>query len=377
VGVAKIDFERPFGSSVRGEFGGKISVSDNKNDSSIESLIDGNWQTDVRSQSLIIGKEKILAAYSQFKFKLGKKNSLHAGLRYEYWQRDINTEKEPLRIAGLFPTLLFTRDMKEGKSFNLGYNRRITRPLYTDLVSNLFYNDPTFIFSGNPSLKPTLTDQIKLDYNIPWLSSSLSFQYDKNPILRYQITTNEEQNIGISSPQNLDYSQSLTLFLNAPLQLTNWWKVSISSTTSLRSYQISYTPEVAAKTYLFQSFNFSQNFTLPGDIEVEVSGWRNLRAYDGSNRTAGFGVVNLALARQLKNDKGIFTLSLPDVFRTFKVHTYIGDMTNLIFDIHTESDWWDETALCQVFRLSYSRSFGGKVAQKNRSREEELKRVDN
>lgn len=376
VGVAKIDFERPLSSALTGEFGGKISFSDNKNDSSIESLIDGSWQTDARSQSLILGREKILAAYSQFRFQLGQKNSLHAGLRYEYWRRDINTEEEPFRISGLFPTLLFTRTLQEGRSLNLGYSRRITRPLYTDLVSNLFYNDPTFVFSGNPTLKPTLSHQIKMDYNIPGLSSSLSFQYDKDPILRHQITTNEEQNIGISSPQNLDYSKSVTLFLNAPLQLTRWWKMSISSTTSLRNYQISYTPQVAAKTYLFQSFNFSQQFTLPGAFELEVSGWRNLHAYDGSNRTAGFGIINMGLAKKLKEDKGSFTLSMPDVFRTFKVHTYIGAMTNLVFDINTESDWWDETALYQVFRLSYSRSFGGNVSRENRNREEELRRVD-
>lgn len=376
VGVAKIDFERTFSPAIKGEFGGKISFSNNENNSSIESLINGTWQSDPRSQSFILGKEKILAAYGQARFGLGPKGSLSAGLRYEYWRRDITTEEEPYRISGLFPTLLFKRDLKEGQFFSIGYSRRISRPLYTDLVSNLFYNDPTFIFSGNPSLKPTLTDQVKLDYNIYWLSSSLSFQYDKNPIIRHQITTNEEQNIGISSPQNLDYSKSISLFLNAPLQLTSWWKMSFSSTTSLRNYQISYTPKVAAKIYLYQSFNFSQNFDLPGEIELELSGWHNLSSYDGSNRTEDFGVINFALAKKLKDDKGSFTLSMPDVFRSFKVHTYIGDVTDLVFDIDTESDWWDETALYQVVRLSYSRSFGGKVSKKNISREEELNRTE-
>ncbi|MEZ4828795.1 MAG: hypothetical protein R3C61_21290 [Bacteroidia bacterium] len=51
-------------------------------------------------------------------------------------------------------------------------------------------------------------------------------------------------------------------------------------------------------------------------------------------------------------------------------------MTNLIFDIKSESDWRDETALYQVFRLSYSRSFGGRVTQQKRTREEELRRVN-
>ncbi len=375
VGIAKVDYERQFNAQVMGTFGGKVSLAKNENNSSVESITDGVWQLDPRSQNLILGKEKVVALYSQFEFSPGQNSTLHAGLRYEYWQRNINTESEPFAISGFFPSVLWNKILKDGYSISLGYNRRISRPLYTDLISNLAYNDPTFLFSGNPLLKPTITNALKLEYNTPWLSSGLTFQNDLHPILRYQITSNPERTIGINSPQNLDYQKSISLFLSAPVQLFDWWKLSLTSTTSLRKYQISYTPNVAAKSYVFQGFNFSSNFHLPYSLELELSGWRNLPAFDGSNRLDGFGIVNLGLAKKLKDDKGIFTLTLPDVLQTMKVHTAIGAMTPLVFDIQTVSDWQDETAQYRVFRISYSRTFGGNFDRKSRDELEEIRRV--
>ncbi|UBM58647.1 TonB-dependent receptor [Marinilongibacter aquaticus] len=375
VAVGKLDYEQAFGEAVKAEFGGKLSLSDNENDSSIESLLNGVWQKDARSQSLIFGKEKVLAAYSQFQFQMSEKASLHTGLRYEYWQREINTEKQPFRIAGFFPSLLYSRSVKEGVTLQMGYNRRISRPQYSDLVSNLFYNDPTFVFSGNPSLKPAINNQLKIELNTPYINSSLAFQHELHPILRHQITTNAEQNIGISSPQNLDYLKSLTFFLHAPLRLAKWWDLAISSTTSLRKYRVSYTPSPATKSYLFQGFNFVSSFKLPYAMELELSGWRNLPAYDGSNSVRGFGMVNLALAKTLRDKKGSFRLVLPDLLQSMKVHTHISGMTPIVFNINTVSDWRDETALYRVIRISFSRSFGDDVLSPKRNREEELKRL--
>ncbi|WP_373331076.1 outer membrane beta-barrel protein [Salmonirosea aquatica] len=375
VGVAKMDYEKTFSKKLRGTFGVKASWSNNENDSSIKSLIDGVWQPDTRSQSLIFGKEKVLAAYSQFQFQLGPNIQLHGGLRYEYWRRDLNAEEQPFRITGFFPSFLVNKEWKESYRWQLGYTRRITRPLYTDLVSNLFYNDPTFVFSGNPKLKPAINNQIKVELNVPVLSTSLAFQHELHPILRHQITTNSEQNIGISSPQNLDYIKSLTLFLTVPLRLVNWWNLSVSSTTSLRKYQISYTPSVAAKAYVFQGISFSSNFKLPFAMELELSGWRNLPVYDGHNRANGFGIVNLGLAKKLKYNRGSFQLTLPDLFQSMKVHTHISGMTPIVFHINTVSDWRDESALYRIIKISYSRTLGGKIDSNKRGEIEEMKRV--
>ncbi|RYU93844.1 outer membrane beta-barrel family protein [Emticicia agri] len=371
VGVFKADYSLQVNPKTQIELGIKGSYTSNANDSNVERKVSDVWEIDPRTQSAISGQEKILAAYSQFRFLLNPKSNLHAGLRYEYWQRDITIYKDGFTIAGLFPSLLYTHTVNSKTNFNLSYNRRITRPAYTDLISNLFYNDATFVFSGNPLLKPTITNVLKAELNKNGYNMGLSLQYDMHPILRYQITANPQNDIGVSSPQNLDYQKSINLFINAPFQLASWWKITLVSTTALRRYRISYSLNPAEKTYLFQNLNFTQHITLPRNFEIEISGWQNFPFFDGANRLNGFGVVNLGIAKKLRNDKGTFQLSLPDVFQTTSYYTHIGIMTPIAFHIRSESNFKDETALYRVIKLTYSRSFGKNTRNISRSNEDE------
>jgi len=376
VGVLKADFNRQINEKITADFGIKGSYAYNNNDSKVERKVDDQWQLDPRSQSTIYSQERIGAGYAQFKFMFNPSSNLQAGLRYEYWQRDINVYEDAFVIAGLFPSVLYTQTLNEKSRLSLNYNRRISRPAYADLVSNLFYNDPTFVFSGNPLLKPTLTDVFKIDFSSNGYALGLSLQNDINPILRYQITTNAQQDIGISSPQNLDYQKSINLFATVPIQFFDWWKMSVSSNTSLRKYGFSYALSPAEKTFVFQSLNYSQNIRLPKGFEIELSGWHNFAFYEGSNHVKGFGVTNLGIAKKLKNEGGTLQLSLPDLFRSFSVHTQIGVVTPIAFNIRSVSNWRDESSLYRVIKLTYSRSFGKNTRSiQAKSAEEELDRV--
>ncbi|MDF2192696.1 outer membrane beta-barrel protein [Paraflavitalea sp. CAU 1676] len=372
-----MDFTSKLGKRVQAEFGGKGSISENSNDSKVERLINGQWAIDPRSQSLVNSREKIGALYTQFRLLLNAKSSFQIGLRYEYWRREISLYKEPFVIGKLFPSVLFNQAFTNGSSLSVGYNRRISRPAYTDLVSSLFYNDPTFVFSGNPLLKPTISDIFKADFNRQRLNVSLSFQVDQHPVLRYQITSNTTKEIGISSPQNLDYQRNLNLAINYSLQPATWWKLTLGSTTSLRNYRVSYSLQPAVKTFVLQNLTFNQQLQLPWQVEAELNGWYNFRFYEGTNIVSGFGVINFALAKKLKKGRGSFQLSLPDLFRSFRVRTHIGGMTPIAFNINTHGTWKDETAFYRVIKLTYSRSFGKssiRATTRNR-RSEEAERI--
>lgn len=372
-----MDYSTQLDNKLQAEFGAKASYSENSNNSKVERMVNNGWQTDPRSQSAVFSNEKIGAAYMQFIYSINKQSSLQTGLRYEYWRRDININKSSFVISKFFPSFLYTYNFENNSTVSFNYTRRITRPSYSDLISNLFYNDPTFIFSGNPLLKPTLTDVVKAEFNRKKLNTGLSFQYDLYPVLRYQITSNETKEIGISSPQNLDYQKSINLFINYSFQLATWWKIAAGSTTSLRNYKVSYSLQPAEKTYIFQTLNSTQNIQLPRNFEVELAGWYNFPYYEGTNSLRGFGVVNLGIAKKLKDDKGTFQLSFPDLFRSFSVHTHISGMTPIAFNINSRSNWRDETSLYQVFRFTYSRSFGkSSIRSVNKSsRNEEAERI--
>jgi hypothetical protein len=371
VGVFKTDYTTQLSSKIDASIGMKASYTRNANDSNVERKVSDVWEIDPRTQSNINGQEKIWAAYTQFRFLLSTRSNLQAGLRYEYWRRDVSTYADAFRIAQLFPSVVYTYAINKQSNLNLSYNRRISRPTYTDLISNLFYADATFVFSGNPLLKPTISDVLRAEYTYKGYNAGLTFQYDLHPILRYQITANAQNDIGVQSPQNLDYQKSITLNLNAPIQIASWWKITLGSTTVLRRYKISYSISPAEKTYLFQNLNFSQSITLPKNFEIELSGWQNLPFFDGANRLNGFGVVNLGIAKKLKNDKGTFQLALPDLFQTASYYTHIGSMTPIAFQIRSESHFREESARFRVVKLTYSRSFGRNTRSIKRSADDE------
>jgi iron complex outermembrane recepter protein len=376
VGVFKTDFMTAFTSKISGEFEVKISIAQNENDSKVERKTKEIWETDPRSQSQLQSQERIGAAYSQLKFLLNPKATLQVGVRYEYWKHSLQSNAEPFTISQFFPSFLYTYNINDQSILSLKYNRRISRPAYTDLISNLFYTDPTFVFSGNPLLQPTLTQVIKLDYSKNSFNVGLSYQYDLDPILRYQITSNTTNDIGISSPQNLDYLKSLNLFVGYPFQLSNWWRISLNSTTSLRHYKVSYSQFPTEKRFIFQNLNFSQSIQLPKGVEVELSGWYNFPFFEGANKVKGFGMVNLAVAKKLPKDKGTIQLALPDLLRLFSVFTHNGGMTPIAFDINTVSTWRDETVFYRVVKLTYSRSFGKNIRSvKYDTKDEERERM--
>ncbi|MFZ1787188.1 MAG: TonB-dependent receptor [Saprospiraceae bacterium] len=382
VNVIKADVSTKLGTKINLDYGGKYSYVNNSNESKIERQIGTNWEIDTRSQSNINGAENLVAAYAQIQYALNPKSNLHVGLRYEYWNREINAntnqDKEVFTIAQFFPSLLFTHRINEMANFSINYSCRISRPAYADLVSNLFYTDATFVFSGNPLLKPTISDVLKADFTHKGFNVGLSFQHESNPILRYQITSNETNDIGISSPQNLDYQKSINLFLSYPMQISNAWNVTLNTTTSLRNYRVSYSLNPAEKTFLFQNINCSQSLQLPKNFEIELSGWYNFSYFEGPNKLKGFGVMNVGIAKKLKKDKGTLQLSLPDLLQSYRVSSHMGGMTPIVFNLNTMAVWNSETALYRVIKLTYSRSFGGNTKKSNYNAEsEERNRVDN
>lgn len=378
LGVMKLDYSQKINPKLETEFGLKASYSENKNNSKIETNVDGTWQTDPRSQNLIASDEKLWAVYSQVKILPNPKSTIDLGLRYEYWNRTITTNGEPFTISQFFPSFLYHYTVSETSFLSFGANRRISRPAYEDLVSGLFYNDPTAFFTGNPLLKPSIINTIKVEYSKNGFSLGISALRELNPIIRYQLTANSTNDVLLISPQNAEYQNSLNLFVNIPIQWAEWAKLSLSSTTSFRKYKIAYSLSPAIKSFVFQNINFIQTFKLPFQMETEISGWRNFANFNGTNKNEGFGIVNVGLAKKLKDNKGTFQFTVSDVFQTFNIKNYNGAVTPLVFEIETESRYRDESGFARIFRLSYSRNFGTISQSKTRKSgaEEERQRVN-
>jgi len=214
------------------------------------------------------------------------------------------------------------------------------------------------VATGNPSLRPTITNNLKFGYNYLGYSFSLTASRDKNPIVPYQLAETAARDLMYQAPQNMVYQNNLTLQANLPFTVTRWWNISLTAMASVRRFKLEHTREKLEKTYGFYTFNGNQVFSLPGDFTFEISGWYNAVGYEGSKKIQPLGMLNAGLKKGLKNNGGSFQLAVTDVFKSMRVHGNFGGLTREAFDLTADFIYKAESARTRIVKLTYSRSFG-------------------
>jgi TonB-dependent receptor len=118
-------------------------------------------------------KEKIAAGYAQFKFTIGKLQTL-GGVRYENTQQDWMTSANVNQIVGaigskkyddLLPSLNFKYALGDKQNLRLSYYSAISRPGFYELIPHTG-GDPDADYQelGNPNLKRITSDNFDLRY---------------------------------------------------------------------------------------------------------------------------------------------------------------------------------------------------------------------
>lgn len=363
VGVVKLDYTRQLNSKLKLEAGLKGAYTNSTSGSGIESLINGDWVQRSETVENINMKEGIGAAYASVNAQLNAAASLSIGARYEYAYSDMNdpdTKSDLLtrKQGAFFPGITFIRKLNEHSELQLTWTKRISRPSYNDLASNVRYADPSAVMTGNPLLKPTITNNIKLGYNYSNYIFSLLFSRDDHPIARYMLTESPQRNLLFVSPQNLAWQNNITLQANLPFTITNWWNMSYSFTGGWRQFKIVHTKQPVEKTYWAWSLNASQSFNLPARFTLELSGWYNSTLYSGTVKVDGMGALNAGVKKELKKNGGTFQLSATNILRTMQVHSYFGAVAEEAFNITNHVAFNVESRVFPIIKLSYTRLLG-------------------
>ncbi|MGN7722958.1 TonB-dependent receptor domain-containing protein [Chitinophaga sp. 22620] len=380
VGVAKVDYSRQLGPKLKLEAGFKGTYTRTESNSGIESLVNGEWTSRTAAVNNIVMKEGIGAAYVSLNATLSPKLSLNAGGRYEYARTKMNdpgkgTAVADRRLGKFFPALFFTWKLKETSELQLSYTERISRPAYNDLASFVVYIDPTGVETGNPLLMPTIAHNFKLGYNYKEYTFSMVYSHDDHPIIRYQLSPSLHNEYLVLSPHNMRYFKSLSFQANLPVNVTKWWSMNYNVTGGWRELRLSHTKFPAVKSYWSYTANFSETFRIPAGFSIELSGWYNGPGFDGSKKADGFGMVSGGVKKEFSKNRGSLQLSVADIFKTFRITSYFGSVTEEAFDLTSKVTFSTESGIARIVKLTYSRSFGNtgsksRRAEGNGSREE-------
>jgi len=163
-------------------------------------------------------KESNVAGFAEYKMKLGDW-SLNGGLRYETVTSDYYSfgqyQTEPSRkYHDLFPNLSVGWQ-KNKWGIQLGYNKRISRPNYQALNSNVQYDNRYEYEGGNPLLRPTIKQNLDLNVTYSWLNFTAGYSHNKDMRLNFGSLYQEGTEITIWTNRNFDKFESFNASLTA------------------------------------------------------------------------------------------------------------------------------------------------------------------
>lgn len=174
-----------------------------------------------------ITKEKNSALYIEYSKKVGKM-VLRLGSRYEHTKSDYfisnNKINEQCRTYDkLFPTLMITAQL--GKAFmQWGYSKKYKRPLYSQLSNTITYVNRYLIEGGNPSLRPTYTDNITLNLKYGWAMLLFNFDHIKDKIISHATQYEDCPNVTLLKKDNSEYKlNELQLMLSLSPTLKKYY----------------------------------------------------------------------------------------------------------------------------------------------------------
>lgn len=321
-------------------------------------------------------KETINAVYSQYGNKFGKFSFL-AGLRYEATRLIINqvdtNDFNRNNFDGLFPTANLNFEISEMESFQLGYNRRISRPRSRFLNPFPSRSSPTNLFQGNPNLVPSFANQIDLGYLKRYekltLNASVYFQRATAVINFIIEDTGEDtffdgQQVSIlrRTPVNLSSSDRYGFDLTGNFRPNRKWNLN----TNLNLFNLvtrgSFNNQVFDAENLSWFIRVNNKYTFKNQIDWQTRIFYRGPTENAQTRNQGIFSMDLAFSKDLFDEKASLAFNVNDVFNSQR---RVSSTVAPLFLNDSEFQW-----RVRSFNLSFTYRFNQKKKREGRGERE-------
>ena len=265
-------------------------------------------------------RESNIAGFTEYKLRLGEW-SVGGGLRYEAVNSDYYSfgeyQSEPSRkYHDLFPNLSVGWQ-KNKWGIQLGYNKRISRPNYQALNSNVQYDNRYEYEGGNPLLRPTIKQNLDLNVTYSWLNFTAGYSHNKDIRLSFGDLFQEGTEITMWTSRNFDKFESYNAALTASPKFGFY-----SPTLTLSYYQQNFDTQAYGTAVSLDKPQFEVNFRNWFTIGKTAKAMLYLHystSHDyGFNHYAHEFNVNARMQKSFLDGSLIVSLFANDIFRNLR-----------------------------------------------------------
>ncbi len=283
--------------------------------------------------------EQNYAAFFEYGIMIPKAGMLTLGMRYEHVAFDFDDLSNPEQSVkrnhdDFFPSMSFGTRLG-ALQMQLSYGVKTTRPMYSQLRSEVYYVSKYTLQTGNPLLKNEIRHTLDLSGRWKWLAFNVNYLHIKDAI--YDWTTPYDDNgvvmigmVNFDSPIDV-----LSAFLVASQNVGVW---TTSNTVGVQKQWLSFNlddpREASGKRKVSYDkpmliFNSDNAFRLKNDWQLELNSEFYSKAhYRNVRLLQAYWNLTAAVQKSFLKDKSLVVrLSCSDIFNTAR-HDALLDLGN-------------------------------------------------
>lgn len=220
------------------EAGVKAILRDNNSDFRYDSLnASGQYVTDPTRTNTFNNNQDVLGAYNSYQYNV-KDWGFKAGVRIEETLIDadfISTSSSLNKnYFNVIPTISINKKFKNMSNVNFGFTQRIQRPSIWNLNPFVDRSNPNFESTGNPDLRPVLSNDIRFGYSKfkkGSINIGINYSFSNNTIQRVSVY-DSERGVTFTSYDNIGKDKSIGSNFNINYPITKEWNFNISGNMS-------------------------------------------------------------------------------------------------------------------------------------------------
>jgi outer membrane receptor protein involved in Fe transport len=317
-----------------------------------------------RSNEFNYGQD-VWASYVNFRYITASKWGFQAGLRYEATNIEGNFITDETGFTQIYdnwiPSVVVSRDFKDGSKIKVSYNKRIQRPSISFLNPFVNYSDSLNISFGNPELLPELTNSYELSYSIFKrkfsVNSSLYWQQTNDVITSVQsigengVSTTTFQNIasndriGVSVFGSYNPNKKLRISANFNVYYTTFNAPGFENPNSNSAYDMN----------LNASYDFGKGWS------AQTFGFFRSRSVELQGLRGAFSFYTMGVKKEIFKDKGAITVGINNPFaNALKIRSNFSDTTFRSADVRS--------VFIRSYRIGFEYKFGNSNSRSRRSK---------